>query len=410
MVQDKNNLDNQEIKVDHLNIGTIGHVDHGKTTLSAALTEVFSNLPEAAGKTKRRDYGQIDKAPEEMKRGITISTTHVELYSKKRHYALIDCPGHADYIKNMITGAAQMDGAILVVSSTDGSMPQTEEHMNLARQIGIKRIVVFINDKTLDGKIDEEMKYILEDDIRGPLRNHGYDNDQEQTPIIIASALKALKGDKEEQAKLIELMDQVDAHIPLPERKTDAPFYMPIEGVYIITGQGPVVTGKVISGTAKVGQEIELVGLDGGNKKCVIKGIEMFNRPLKEAVPGYDVGICLRTDIKDPKIAIRRGQVLADPGTVKTSDKFAAKVYVLSKEERGRHTGFSNGYRPQFFISVNDVTGTITLQDGQEIVEPGSTCEFTVELEKPVVIKENDRFVMREGGKTVGQGVITKVL
>jgi elongation factor Tu len=388
----------------HMNIGTIGHVDHGKTTLAAAITSVLSKR----GKAEKKDYSEIDRAPEERKRGITINTTHVEFESDKRHYALIDCPGHADYIKNMITGAAQMDGAILVVSSADGAMPQTEEHMLLAKQIGVPSVVVFINDKTTEG-LDEDTKELLEGDIRSHLEKHGYDEEgKELTPIIFASALKALRGDENEEDKIVKLIEAVDNHMPLPEGDVNKPFLMYIEDVYIVKGQGPVATGKVKQGQLKVGDEVEIVGL-GESKKCVVKGLEMFRKPLEVALPRYDVGVCLRGDFKDAKSEIRRGQVLSIPGTVKPAKKFSAHAYILSKEERGRHTGFKSGYRPQFFISTIDVTGTVNLDEGK-IVTPGSNVEFTVELMDSVAIQKNDKFIMREGGITVGQGIITDIL
>lgn len=410
----------------HVNIGTIGHVDHGKTTLAAAITEVLAKLELAQFK----DYGDIDKAPEEKKRGITISTTHIEFrtisgllnyYYQKvlgkeveeknfnlnqgRHYAMIDCPGHADYIKNMITGAAQMDGAIVVISSADGSMPQTEEHLLLAKKVGVKEVVVFINDKTTEG-LDEDTKSLLEEDIRANLRKYGYDEeDKEKTPIIVASALKALKGDTNEETKILQLLEAVDNHIAIPERDENKPFLMYIEDVFSITGQGTVVTGKVQQGKLKKGDEVEIVGL-GPKKKSVVKGIEMFRKEVEEAKPGYDIGICLR-DIKHEEV--RKGKVLAAPNTVTSHKKFIAQAYILSKEERGRHSAFHSGYRPQFFIFTADVTGTVELPAGKE-VSPGSNIEFNVDLIEPVVLKKNDNFIMREGGITIGEGVITEIL
>lgn len=385
----------------HMNIGTIGHVDHGKTTLSAAITSVLAKQ----GKAKKKDYAEIDKAPEERKRGITISTTHVEFESDKRHYALIDCPGHADYIKNMITGAAQMDGAVLVVSSSDGAMPQTEEHMLLAKQIGVENIVVFINDKTSEG-LDEETKELLEGDIRSHLEKYGYDGEgKEPTPIIFASALKALKGDSKEEEKIVKLVESIDNHIPVPPRDVDKPFLMYIEDVFNITGRGTVATGKVKRGKLEKNSEVEIVGF-GSSLKSVVTGIEMFKQELNEAIPGDDVGVLLR-GIKSEQI--RKGQVLAIPGSVKPHKKFAAHAYILSKDERGRHTSFESGYRPQFFISTIDITGTIELPKDKQ-VEPGSNIEFTVDLIDYVAIDKNDKFIMREGNHTIGEGVITEII
>jgi len=385
----------------HMNIGTIGHVDHGKTTLSAAITKVLSEK----GWAKFLDYDRIDKAPEEKKRGITISTTHVEFRTETRHYALIDCPGHADYIKNMITGAAQMEGAILVVSSSDGAMPQTEEHLLLAKQIGVENIVVFINDKTSEG-IDEETKELLEGDIRSHLEKYGYDKDgNKNTPIIFASALKALKGDVEEGKKILQLIEAIDKHIPIPERDENKPFLMYIEDMFTIGGQGTVVTGKVRRGKVKIGDKLEIIGF-GAKKEAVVKGIEMFHKSLDEARPGDDVGINLRGVERGE---VRKGQVLAFPGTITPHKKFIAHAYILSKGERGRHTSFQSGYRPQFFISTADITGTVDLPKDKE-VSPGSDIEFTVELIDVIAIEKNDKFIMREGGHTVGEGVITEII
>jgi elongation factor Tu len=385
----------------HINIGTIGHVDHGKTTLAAAITSVLAKQ----GRAAKKDYSEIDKAPEEKARGITIQTTHVEFESENRHYALIDCPGHADYIKNMITGAAQMDGAILVVSSADGAMPQTEEHMLLAKQIGVENIVVFINDKTSEG-IDEDTKELLEGDIRSHLEKYGYDQEGKKiTPIIFASALKALNGDSAEEEKILQLVKAIDEHIPIPERDETKPFLMYIEDIFSITGHGTVVTGKVQRGKLKKGDEVELVGL-GQKKKSVVKGIEMFKKEVEEALPGYDIGVCLR-EIKHEEV--RKGQVLAKPGTITPRKKFKAHAYILSKDERGRHTSFHNGYRPQFFISTIDITGTVELPSDKE-VSPGSDIEFMVDLIDYVAIEKNDKFIMREGGHTVGEGVITEII
>ncbi|CAG8494055.1 31855_t:CDS:2 [Racocetra persica] len=402
----------------HVNIGTMGHVDHGKTTLTAAITKALSRIRLA----KFKDYGDIDKAPEEKKRGITISTTHIEFetvsglenYYRKmvlgeevdehsfnlqegRHYGMIDCPGHADYIKNTITGAAQMDGVIVVVSSADGSMTQTKEHLLLARTIGIERVVVFINDKTSEG-LDEETKALLEADIRSDLETYGYDKEgEEKTPIIVASALKALKGDTNEEIKILQLLEVVDNHITIPERDESKPFLMYIEDVFSITGSGTVVTGNPLQGKLRKGDEVEIVGL-GPKKKSVVKGIEMFQKEMEEAKPGDTIGVCLR-DIKLEEV--RKGQALAAPGTVTPHKKFKAHAYILSKEERGRHTSFEDGYRPQFFTATINITGTVKLPSEKK-VEPGSDIEFEVDLIEPVVIRKNDNFAMREGGITVG--------
>jgi len=395
----------------HLNIGTIGHVDHGKTTLAAAITSALSKQ----NKAKKTDYSEIDKAPEERKRGITIQATDVEFESDKRHYSLVDCPGHADYIKNMITGASELDGAILVVSSDDGVSQQSHEHMLLAKQIGIKNIVVFINDKTSKG-LDEENKELLEFDVRGNLEKYGYD--KEKTPIIFASALRALedkpkeKGvknpvyDPQEEAKILQLVETIDTHIPLPERDETKPFFMYIKDKFSITGQGTVVAGVVRRGKLNIGDKVELVGF-GKKKEAVVKSIESHKKIITQAVPGDDVGINLRGVEYEE---VETGQVLAALGSISMHKKFKAQTYILSTEERGRKSGFKTGYKPQFFFSSLDITGTIELPDKDQIVNPGDTVELTVELIEPVAIEQNVNFTIREGGSTVGTGVVTKII
>ena len=385
---------------EHLNVGTIGHVDHGKTTLTAAITYVQSKK----GLAKFIGYGDIDKAPEERERGITINITHVEYETEKRHYAHVDCPGHADYIKNMITGAAQMDGAILVVSAADGPMPQTREHVLLARQVNVPYIVVFLN--KCDMVDDPELIDLVEMEVRELLSKYDFPGDE--VPVIRGSALGALNDDPKWFASVEELLKAMDEYIPTPPRETDKPFLMAVEDVFTITGRGTVVTGRVERGTLKVGDEVEIVGLSEEKKKTVVTGIEMFRKQLDEAIAGDNVGVLLRGITKDE---VERGQVLAKPGTITPHKKFKAQVYVLSKEEGGRHTPFFLGYRPQFYIRTADITGTVIgLPEGQEMVMPGDNVELTVELMVPVAMEEQMRFAIREGGRTVGAGVVTKIL
>ncbi len=382
----------------HVNIGTIGHVDHGKTTLTAAITNVLSKK----GYAEFVDYANIDKAPEERERGITINTAHVEYQTDKRHYAHVDCPGHADYVKNMITGAAQMDGAILVIAATDGPMAQTREHILLARQVGVPRMVVFMN--KCDMVDDPELLDLVEMEIRELLTEYGYDGDN--TPIIRGSALKALEGDPEYEAKIIELMDAVDNWIETPTRDTDKPFLMPIEDVFTITGRGTVVTGRVERGQLKLNDEVEIVGIKP-TRKSVVTGIEMFRKQLDYAEAGDNAGVLLRGINRED---VERGQVLAKPGTVTPHTKFKAQVYVLSKEEGGRHTPFFTNYRPQFYFRTTDVTGVIELPAGTEMVMPGDNVEITVELIAPIAIENGTKFSIREGGRTVGAGNVTEVI
>ncbi len=384
----------------HVNIGTIGHVDHGKTTLTAAITYVLAKK----GLSEVRAFDTIDKAPEEKARGITISTSHVEYETENRHYAHVDCPGHADYVKNMITGAAQMDGAILVVSAADGPMPQTREHILLARNVGVPNIVVFLN--KVDMVDDEELLELVEMEVRELLSEYEFPGDE--IPVIAGSALKALEDpDSEWGDKIMELMNAVDEYIPMPERPVDKPFLMPIEDVFTITGRGTVVTGRVERGSVKVGDEVEIVGLMDAPRKTVCTGVEMFHKLLDYAEAGDNVGTLLRgIDRKD----VERGQVLAKPGSIKPLTKFKAEVYVLSKEEGGRHTAFFNGYRPQFYFRTTDVTGVITLGEGVEMVMPGDNVNLDVELITPIAIEEGLRFSVREGGRTVGSGVVTSAL
>ncbi|ACD65938.1 translation elongation factor Tu [Sulfurihydrogenibium sp. YO3AOP1] len=385
---------------EHLNVGTIGHVDHGKTTLTAAITYVQSKK----GLAKFVGYGDIDKAPEERERGITINITHVEYETEKRHYAHVDCPGHADYIKNMITGAAQMDGAILVVSAADGPMPQTREHVLLARQVNVPYIVVFLN--KCDMVDDPELIDLVEMEVRELLSKYDFPGDE--VPVIRGSALGALNDDPKWFASVEELLKAMDEYIPTPPRETDKPFLMAVEDVFTITGRGTVVTGRVERGTLKVGDEVEIVGLSEEKKKTVVTGIEMFRKQLDEAIAGDNVGVLLRGITKDE---VERGQVLAKPGTITPHKKFKAQVYVLSKEEGGRHTPFFLGYRPQFYIRTADITGTVVeLPEGQEMVMPGDNVELTVELMVPVAMEEQMRFAIREGGRTVGAGVVTKII
>ena len=381
----------------HVNIGTIGHVDHGKTTLTAAITKRLAEK----GQAKFEDYADIDKAPEERERGITINTAHVEYETDKRHYAHVDCPGHADYVKNMITGAAQMDGAILVLAATDGPMAQTKEHILLARQVGVPRIVVFMN--KCDMVDDPEMLDLVEMDVRELLNKYEYDGDN--TPVIRGSALKALEGDPEYQKAIDELMDAVDEWIPTPERDNTKPFLMSIEDVFTITGRGTVVTGRVERGQLKLNDEVEIVGLKE-TQKTVVTGIEMFRKQLDYAEAGDNAGVLLRGISREQ---VQRGQVLAKPGSVTPHTKFEAQVYVLSKEEGGRHTPFFSNYRPQFYFRTTDVTGVVTLPEGTEMVMPGDNVNMTVELIAPIAIENGTKFSIREGGRTVGAGTVTKI-
>ena len=390
----------------HVNIGTIGHVDHGKTTLTAAITTVLSKL----GNAEAMAYDAIDKAPEEKARGITINTAHVEYETDTRHYAHVDCPGHADYVKNMITGAAQMDGAILVVSSADGPMPQTREHILLSRQVGVPYIVVFMN-KT-DMVDDEELLELVEMEIREMLSEYDFPGDD--IPIVKGSALKALEAVQagadvttdEWCAHIIELMNEVDAFIPTPERAVDKPFLMPVEDIFSITGRGTVATGRVERGTVKVQDTVELVGLTDEKRQVVVTGVEMFRKLLDEAFAGDNIGLLLRGVQRDE---IERGQVLAKPGTINPHTAFEGQVYVLKKEEGGRHTPFLNGYRPQFYFRTTDVTGVVKLPEGVEMVMPGDNIDMGIELIAPIAIEEGLRFAIREGGRTVGSGVVTKI-
>ncbi|MEI3529739.1 MAG: elongation factor Tu [Bacilli bacterium] len=382
----------------HVNIGTIGHVDHGKTTLTAAITNVLSKK----GYADFVDYANIDKAPEERERGITINTSHVEYQTDKRHYAHVDCPGHADYVKNMITGAAQMDGAILVIAATDGAMAQTREHILLSRQVGVPRMVVFMN--KCDMVDDEELLDLVEMEIRELLSEYGYDGDN--TPIIRGSALKALEGDAAYEQKIMDLMDAVDEWIETPARDTDKPFLMPIEDVFTITGRGTVVTGRVERGQLKLNDEVEIVGIKE-TKKSVVTGIEMFRKQLDYAEAGDNAGVLLRGIARED---VERGQVLAKPGSVTPHTKFKAQVYVLSKEEGGRHTPFFSNYRPQFYFRTTDVTGVIELPEGVEMVMPGDNVEMTVELIAPIAIENGTKFSIREGGRTVGAGNVSEVI
>ncbi len=387
----------------HVNIGTIGHVDHGKTTLTAAITKVLA----MKGDADFMDYANIDKAPEERERGITINTAHVEYQTDARHYAHVDCPGHADYVKNMITGAAQMDGAILVVSAADGPMPQTREHILLARQVGVPSIVVYMN--KCDQVDDDELLELVEMEIRDLLSEYDFPGDD--TPIIKGSALKALESDSKDPsdpvyASVLELMDAVDSYIPTPERKADLPFLMPVEDVFTITGRGTVATGRVERGQLKMSEEVEIVGLNDETRKSVVTGIEMFRKLLDYAEAGDNIGVLLRgiqrTDIE-------RGQVLAKPGTIHPHTKFKGQVYVLTKDEGGRHTPFFNNYRPQFYFRTTDVTGVISLPEGTEMCMPGDNVVMDVELITPIAIEEGLRFAIREGGRTVGSGVVTAI-
>ncbi len=388
----------------HVNVGTIGHVDHGKTTLTAAITQCLSS----AGFAEKKSFEEIDKAPEERERGITIATSHVEYETENRHYAHVDCPGHADYVKNMITGAAQMDGAILVVSAADGPMPQTREHILLSRQVGVPRIVVFLN--KADMVDDPELLELVEMEVRDLLTEYEFPGDE--APVVIGSALKALecgcgKRECEHCSKIWELMDAVDSYIPLPDRPKDLPYLMPIEDVFSITGRGTVVTGRVERGTIKVGDEVEIVGFADRPRKVVATGVEMFRKLLDQAEAGDNIGVLLRGVERD---SVERGQVLAKPGSIKPHTKFKAEVVVLKKEEGGRHTPFFPGYRPQFYFRTTDVTGTIFLPEGVEMVMPGDNVNMQIELITPIAIEEGLRFAIREGGRTVGAGVVTDII
>jgi elongation factor Tu len=389
----------------HVNVGTIGHIDHGKTTLTAAITKVLATLSQS---NKYIAFDQIDKAPEERERGITIAIAHLEYETEKRHYAHVDCPGHADYIKNMITGAAQMDGAILVVSAPDGPMPQTREHVLLARQVEVPAMVVFLN--KVDMMEDEELLELVELEVRELLSKYNFPGDD--VPVIRGSALKALesRGDLSRNdpaaACIWELMDSVDSYIPTPERATDKPFLMPVEDVFGIKGRGTVATGRIERGTIKVGESVEIVGMKEETRTVVVTGVEMFQKTLDQGIAGDNVG-CLLRGVE--RTDIERGQVLSKPGSIKPHKTFKAQVYVLSKEEGGRHTPFFNGYRPQFYVRTTDVTGAIKLPEGVEMVIPGDNIEMTVELIQPVAMEEGVRFAIREGGRTVGAGVCTKV-
>ncbi len=387
----------------HVNIGTIGHIDHGKTTLTAAITKVLA----AAGGAEFRSYDSIDNAPEEKARGITINTQHVEYETKNRHYAHVDCPGHADYVKNMITGAAQMDGAILVVAGTDGPMPQTREHILLARQVGVPKIVVFLN--KADMVDDPELIELVEIEVREELSAYDYPGDE--VPVIVGSALKALecgcgKEDCQWCGPIVKLLAAVDDYIPTPERDVDKPFLMPVEDVFSITGRGTVATGRVERGKIKVGDEIEVVGFTEKPKKSVVTGVEMFRKLLDEGVAGDNVGCLLRGIDKEE---IERGQVLSKPGSIKPHKSFSAEVYVLTKEEGGRHTPFFNGYRPQFYFRTTDVTGSVALPEGVEMVVPGDNVKMEIDLISTIAMEDGLRFAIREGGRTVGAGVVTKI-
>ena len=383
----------------HVNIGTIGHVDHGKTTLTAAITTVLAKR----GLSELRSFDSIDNAPEEKERGITINTSHVEYETANRHYAHVDCPGHADYVKNMVTGAAQMDGAIIVVAATDGPMPQTREHVLLARQVNVPRLVIFMN--KCDMVDDEEMLELVEMDMRELLSSYEFDGDN--TPVIRGSALGGLNGEPVWEEKIMELMDAVDTWIPLPPRDIDKPFLMPVEDVFSITGRGTVATGRIETGVIHTGDEVQIIGLGAEGLKSVVTGVEMFRKILDEGQAGDNVGLLLRGIDKNE---IKRGMVIAKPGQVKPHSRFKASVYVLKKEEGGRHTPFHNKYRPQFYIRTLDVTGEITLPEGVEMVMPGDNVEITVELIYPVACNVGLRFAIREGGRTVGSGQITEIL
>lgn len=382
----------------HVNIGTIGHVDHGKTTLTAAITTVLGKK----GLANPQDYASIDAAPEERERGITINTAHVEYETEKRHYAHIDAPGHADYVKNMITGAAQMDGAILVVSATDGPMPQTREHILLSRQVGVKHLIVFLN--KIDLVDDKELIDLVEMEVRELLSEYNFPGDD--IPVIKGSALKALEGDPDAEAAIMELMDTVDSYIPTPERDTDKPLLLPVEDVFSITGRGTVASGRIDRGTVRVGDEVEIVGIKPETQKAVVTGVEMFRKTMDFGEAGDNVGVLLRGITRDE---IERGQVLAKPGSITPHTKFQAEVYVLTKEEGGRHTPFFNNYRPQFYFRTTDVTGNITLAEGTEMVMPGDNVTIDVELIHPIAVENGTTFSIREGGRTVGSGIVTEI-
>src|SRR5213076_71936 len=382
----------------HVNVGTIGHIDHGKTTLTAAITSVLAEK----GNAEARSFEEIDNAPEEKERGITIATSHVEYQTANRHYAHVDCPGHADYVKNMITGAAQMDGAILVVSAADGPMPQTREHILLARQVGVPYIVVFLN--KADMVDDEELLELVEVEIRDLLSEYEFPGDD--IPFVIGSALKALEGDEEQEGKILELADALDTYIPEPVRDLDRPFLMPVEDVFSITGRGTVATGRVEQGIVKTGETVEIVGIKD-TTSTVVTGVEMFKKILDEGRAGDNVGCLLRGTKRDD---IERGQVLCKPGSITPHTKFKAEVYVLKKEEGGRHTPFFPGYRPQFYFRTTDVTGVANLPEGTEMVMPGDNVEMTVELNTPIAMDQPQRFAIREGGRTVGSGVVAEII
>ncbi|EOT43126.1 MULTISPECIES: elongation factor Tu [Enterococcus] len=382
----------------HVNIGTIGHVDHGKTTLTAAITTVLGKK----GLANPQDYASIDAAPEERERGITINTAHVEYETEKRHYAHIDAPGHADYVKNMITGAAQMDGAILVVSATDGPMPQTREHILLARQVGVKYLIVFLNKTDLVD--DEELLELVEMEVRELLNEYNFPGDD--IPVIRGSALKALEGDPEQEEVIMNLMDTVDEYIPTPERDNDKPFLLPVEDVFTITGRGTVASGRIDRGKVNVGDEIEIIGIKPETQKAVVTGLEMFRKTLDYGEAGDNVGVLLRGITRDE---VERGQVLAKPGSITPHTKFKGEVYILTKEEGGRHTPFFNNYRPQFYFRTTDVTGNIALPEGTEMVMPGDNVTIEVELIHPIAVEKGTTFSIREGGRTVGSGMVTEI-
>ena len=382
----------------HVNVGTIGHVDHGKTTLTAAITTTLSGK----GDTEAKSFAEIDNAPEEKERGITIATSHVEYETDGRHYAHVDCPGHADYVKNMITGAAQMDGAILVVSAADGVMPQTREHILLARQVNVPHVVVFLN--KVDQVDDEELIELVEEEVRDLLDEYGFDG--QNTPIVKGSALKALEGDADAQAKIFELGEALDSYIPEPQRELDKPFLMPIEDIFSITGRGTVATGRIEQGKVNTGDEVEIVGIKD-TTTTTITGVEMFRKILDEGLAGDNVGCLLRGTKREE---IERGQVLCKPGSITPHTKFKAEVYCLKKEEGGRHTPFFSGYRPQFYFRTTDVTGVANLPDGVEMVMPGDNVEMTIELIQPIAMDQGLRFAIREGGRTVGSGVVSEII
>jgi elongation factor Tu len=382
----------------HVNVGTIGHIDHGKTTLTAAITQV---LADQGGEVK--SFEEIDNAPEEKERGITIATSHVEYQTENRHYAHVDCPGHADYVKNMITGAAQMDGAILVVSAADGPMPQTREHILLARQVGVPYIVVFLN--KADMVDDEELLELVQEEVRDLLKEYDFPGDD--IPFITGSALKALEGDEEQQKKILELAEALDTYIPEPERELDKPFLMPVEDVFSITGRGTVATGRIEQGIIKTSEEVEIVGIREKTDKTVVTGVEMFRKILDEGQAGDNVGCLLRGTKRED---IERGQVLCKPGSITPHTKFKAEVYCLKKEEGGRHTPFFSGYRPQFYFRTTDVTGVANLPEGTEMVMPGDNVQMSIELIQPIAMDQGLRFAIREGGRTVGSGVVTEIV